>query len=342
MKSPTYAFRSGPSLVVVCLLLGSFVSPIVVEGQEDSLTVTPRHAGHKPASSTPTPFTPPLLTPGYIESQDTTLNQVNTSTGIYSGGLPYGWTMGAAANYSATFDGIVGARSWHDPSLTESHHGRVRSSEWVAIELRVSAEITVSLSRKGSISDFLSPLPGGVAGGALIPAFTLYRGWQDDGAEGDLYDNQGAVNWAPSLEYVDHESNDAGSETVMKTYSLEKGKYTLALGGADDAGPVSGRQGFTATVGVVSLARPAAIGKAKKRYVSRGSSTKIKGLFVNHESAALLAVQQNRKTKTYPARGAAWSAKAKRLKRGTNYVFVAAVSLDGKISRWKKLKIIRK
>lgn len=326
----------------VWLLSGMVVLPVMSSVYGQQLVIEPRHAGHKPTDSKPKPFTPPALTPGYFDSGDVTPNETDTSTGVSSGGLPYSWTVGAAADYSASFDGIVGARSWQDSGLAESDRGRVRSSRWVAIELRVPAEITVTVSRKESVSDFLHPLPGGVAGGDLEPAFTLFKGWQEEGSEGDTFHNKGAIDWAPDLEYIDHVPNNSEAGSVSKTFSLKKGKYTVAIGGADETGPVLGRQGFEASIDFVSLASPAAIGKAKKRYVSKKSRAKIKGLFLNHESAALLAVQQSKKTKTYGARGPSWSAKTKRLKRGTNYVFVAAVSLDGTVSRWKRIKIIRK
>lgn len=327
------------SLVAAIALLSGNGMVAVMADDSHSAGIQPRHAGHKP-NKTPHSFTPPGLTPGYLAKVDLNPNSVNTSTGIASGGVPYSFTMGAAATYRASYGGVVGASSWSDAALAPPNKGRVRSSSWLALDLSVPAEVTVTISSSSTQSDVLSLLPGQFAGGDLEPAFTLYRGWQTAGAEGNLYNNQGAIDWASSLAYLDHEPNAGNASSVEKVFSLSRGKYSIVIGGI--ASSLEGRQGFTATIQVRSLASPAAIGKVKKRIRSKKSRVKIRGRFINADSAALLAVQQRKKTKTYPARGTSWSAKTKRLKRGTNYAFVAAVSHDGTVSRWKRIKIIRK
>lgn len=300
------------------------------------------HSGHNNGSSRPSAFRPPALSPGYSAAEDPDPNESDTATGLPDGGVPYSRLIGVAADFETNFEGIVGDRSWYDGKFSEPDRGHVRSCYWVAIHLKVPCEIEVTVSAQEGVFDFRSIVPGVSAGGELKPAFTIFRGWQRSGDEAVAFHNRGDSLDLPALEFLSFFEGESEETSVTGTATLEAGYYTIVIGGNTQAERSAGRKGFAAQFKTESLALPPSIWKTKRRYVTKKSRIPIKGRIKNHESAALLAVQQSRRNKTYRSGGSRWKVKSRRLKHGQNTVFVAAVGHDGKVSRWKRIKLIRK
>lgn len=298
------------------------------------------HPGDHHPPPPPKPIKPPPFSPGTYGKGDPVPNRFDTDAGQTTGGIAYAWTIEAVGNLTANLSGIVGASSWSDPEILSLGEGWTRASSWVALRLRSPSRVTVRIDRASGISDPLALLPGGVGGSGLRPAFTLYRGWQQAGAEEAIYPSQGAVPWAPSLSYLSHASGNGGG-TVTAAFELPAGLYSLSLGGIGEPGFDEGRQGYVASVSILSRALPASV-IVKGRFSTRKKRYRLKGRFRNPDSAALLAVQQNKKTRFHQAKGSAWSVMISGLKPDRNYLYLTAVSHDGRVSPRKRVIVIRR
>jgi hypothetical protein len=289
----------------------------------------------------PKPVQPPAVSPGSFGKGDPAPNRFDSETGLSSGGIGYSWTVSALGNLSAELSGIVGASSWRDAQSSDPGEGATRASSWVALRLRSSSLVTIRLQRASGIPDPLGLLPGETGGEILQPAFTVYSGWQESGADETSYPTQGGIPWADALEYVSH-AEDEGDGMVEMSLELPAGDYSVALGGIGGPGFDAGRQGYEADISILSRALPASILTKGSRFSSKKKSFRLKGRFRNPDSAAFLAFQQNAKTRFFAARGSAWSVTVKGLKPGVNYVYLTAVSYDGRTSLRKKITITRK
>ncbi len=298
------------------------------------------HVGPHPPAKPPPPLKVPALSPGTFGKGDPVPNRFDSTTGLSSGGIAYAWTVDAVGNFTAPLSGIVGASSWSDPVSLSAGEGWTRASAWVALSLRSPSRVTVRLSAKAGVPDPLGILPGETGGAELRPAFTLYSGWQETGPDETTYANGGDVPWAGALRYLGHTASPV-TGAVTQSFELPAGLYTLALGGVHPGGFDPGRQGYEATVSILSRAAPATV-LTKSRFAAKGKTYRLKGRFGNPGSAALLAVQQGKRTRFFPAKGGAWSVALAGLKPGRNDFYLTAVSKDGRVSPRKKVTIFRK
>lgn len=289
----------------------------------------------------PKPLQPPAISPGSFGKGDPVPNRVDSETGLTTGGIGYAWSVTSVGSLTAVLSGIVGASSWSDPESLAPDEGTTRASSWVALNLQFPSLVTVRLSRASNVPDPLGLLPGDTGGGDLRPAFTIYSGWQESGADETVYPTRSAIPWAPALSYHSH-IGDEGDGLVETTVELPAGKYSIALGGIGAPGFDAGRQGYEARFTTLSRALPASVLTKGKRFKTTKKKFRLTGRFLNPESAAFVAIQQNKKTKFLAARGRNWVANLTGLKPGVNTIYITAISLDGKISSRKKVTITRK
>jgi len=289
---------------------------------------------------TPKPVQPPAPSPGSFGKGDPVPNRFNSETGTTTGGISYAWTVSSVGNLTANLNGIVGASSWSYPAASTPDEGSTRASSWIALRLRLPCLVTIRVSRAANIPDPLGILPGDLGGGDLRPAFTLYSGWQEAGSDEVAYPNKSAIPWASALSYLSH-TEDEGDGIVETSLELPAGDYSIALGGIGAPGFDAGRQGYEASLSMVSRALPASVLTKGSRFKTGKKSFRLTGRFLNPGSAASIAIQQNRKTVFLPANGSAWSANLTGLKPGLNYIYITAISLDGKVSSRKKITITR-
>lgn len=211
-----------------------------------------------------------------------------------AGGIGYTYTVVAGADEAGSFSGSVGAWSWEDNSLFGNEGqspqpvGWTHTSNWLALKLTEEVYFSLTMERDATVPWAEAPdeLNGFADTVAMYPSLTLYRGWDNDGADFHTYNNRGNVSWAEDIRYLDHVDNSK-AETITRTWRLPAGEYTFALGSNADTTNAN-RQGYKATytthaVGPVLNADPApgGIGYAHTIAVGRGDS----GEFTDHVGA---------------------------------------------------------
>lgn len=102
------------------------------------------------------------------------------------------------------------------------------------------------------------PTPTGIAGNSLYPAFSLFKGWENEGEEDHQYNTLGNTPWAKDISYLAHEANQNGALSVLDSFVLPAGRYSLAIGGNPSDPTLMGRHGYTATLTTTSVPEPAA------------------------------------------------------------------------------------
>jgi len=168
-------------------------------------------------------------------------------------GIGYEWTVNLGANDSASFMRFVGAWSWEDDSLFtpgQNPVGWTHTSDWVALTLDTPQRLTIRLDRQAGVP--LTGDPGGpfASTATMNPSFTIWSGWDTDGSESHMYNNDRNVTWAEDLTYLGHVNNS--SESFAEQYwDLPAGTYTIVLGSnapSDDADDQGYKATFTTSV----------------------------------------------------------------------------------------------
>lgn len=171
-----------------------------------------------------------------------------------AGGIGYTWSISMSDSDFATATNHVGALSHNDPInfATAPLTGWTHTSNWVALELTSTADLTITLARKAGV-----PNGASTAGANLYPAFSLYSGWDNDGGDDHIYNNSGDFDWAEDLSFIGAEHNGVaigtntpalGLTTVSHVFTLPAGLYSIALGGNPIDSIGSGRQGYELTL----------------------------------------------------------------------------------------------
>jgi hypothetical protein len=167
------------------------------------------------------------------------------------GGVGYTWVVTAGAGQSGSVANHVGAWSWEDNSLFGGSNqgtapvGWTHTSNWLGLNVTEPLTFTMTMSRNANVPWLTAPteLNGLADVSSMFPSLTLWRGWHNNGADSHTYNNRGPVAWAPGLTYMDHLDNST-AETVTRSWTLQPGQYTFALG-SNAAATDSDRQGYT-------------------------------------------------------------------------------------------------
>lgn len=163
------------------------------------------------------------------------------------GGVGYSWTISVDPGDTGSFSDHVGAWSWEDNALFgegEPPVGWTHTSRWVALHVSEPLTLAIEMSRDANV-----PWPSGsdperkASVASMYPSLTLWKNWDNDGGDSHTYNNRGAVAWAEDLDYLDH-ANNSTEETITRSWTLEPGYYTLALGSNAPANDTD-RQGFS-------------------------------------------------------------------------------------------------
>lgn len=187
----------------------------------------------------------------------------NTAGPPADGGIGYRWTVTMADNDSATFQRHVGAWSWEDNSLFNQGAGEppvgwTHTSDWVALSLTAPAIFTLRLERQEGVPAPTSGNPNAVAGTAsMFPSFSIWAGWDGDGADNHTYNNRGDISWAEDLSYLDHLDNSTLT-AVERSWNLPAGNYSIVLGSNAPATDTQ-RQGYRATMNTIPEPSAAAL-----------------------------------------------------------------------------------
>lgn len=163
-------------------------------------------------------------------------------------GVPYDWVVQMSSSDTASFSRHVGAWSWEDNSLFdvgEPSVGWTHTSDWLKLLLTGDTTLTFRFERQTDVPGASPTSP------SMFPSFTLWSGWDVDGAQDHTYNNNNNSGpiWAESLTYITHVDNSTET-AVERTWTLPAGAYTMALGSNAPATDTN-RQGYLATLTTV-------------------------------------------------------------------------------------------
>lgn len=312
---------------------GRFVSASVV-----ALLLFPLEGpGHNtPVKPPPTP----LPVSGAVAVDPVRNTEDPISGAPLDGGVRYRWTVNLAGNGSTRFWDAVGAWGWDEDGDSETERGRTEAAHWIALNLKSPSRITIRVSRKANVDDPEALFPGDVAGSNLVPAFTLYSGWENDGGDESTFPNRGNVPWAEDLAYIDHV--EPGESAVAGTFSLPAGRYSVALGGSSTSLLPEGRQGYEATFSSVSLERVPKYRLTRRNRPVSKAVLRLTGRIGSPGEITRLKVFFHGRTRTVAVRRGAWSATLRGLEKGRNVVWLTPVSKYGTFFRPQRLVIRRR
>jgi hypothetical protein len=166
-------------------------------------------------------------------------------------------------SYSGSDFGLtVGAKSWAEPSQPPGNKGWTHTTNWIALDLTAlhnPARVTIQLDRGAT--------------GTLVPAFSLYSGWELDSSDATnhTFNNTGNISWADDLTYIGHVANAGGPDgtnttgtvltSVSGQYVLTPGLYSIVLGGNPllTTPPAGGFHNYTFTLSTAPVPVPAAL-----------------------------------------------------------------------------------
>jgi len=189
------------------------------------------------------------------------------------GGIGYAFHADLGPSETAVQKHHVGAWSWEDQGLFgegEDPVGWTHTSNWYAITLQADSVLTLTIGRDATV-----PLPDGGFRPVdhMFPSFTLWSGWDNDAVpdavalalgytEAELpiqdhhtYNNDGLVEWAEDITYLDHYANSS-METISRSWSLPAGPYTLVIGSNAPSESNPPRQGYQATFVTTPVPEP--------------------------------------------------------------------------------------
>ena len=180
------------------------------------------------------------------------------------GGIGYRHSITLGGVDAASLTGTVGAWSWEDQSLFAPGEDPVdwtHQSHWYALSLTDPAILQLSFSAEAGVIRPIAVNPGNIAGTEhMFPSFTIFRGWDNDGGDSHVYNNDGifgadpvknaANNWFEDLIYLDHLANST-LPSVQRSWNLAAGKYTLVIGSNAPSTTKPDPQGYRLTLATV-------------------------------------------------------------------------------------------
>jgi len=182
-------------------------------------------------------------------------------------GISYEWTLLMARGQKAEVVYFVGAKSWNEPLQPEGLKGWTHWSNWIALELVRPAKVKITVQRQQGVV-INSGGTASVARYALVPAVSVYRGW-DETTEFEAHVYNSAGNFWSTIEYMGSNIDRKGRGKVTYKAKLPAGHYSIVIGGnppsrgaasnypAEDCDPVdpicyqyTGFHGYRASINV--------------------------------------------------------------------------------------------
>jgi hypothetical protein len=122
----------------------------------------------------------------------------------------------------------VGAKSWNEPPPTYEppYSGWTHTSNWVALDLKCDAKLTIRVARQQGVTDGTATFRD-----RLDPAISLWQGWQENGPDDHRYNNAGNTPWMYEVQYIGNQPNAKHKDEVVYKVRLKAGKYSIAIGG---------------------------------------------------------------------------------------------------------------
>lgn len=171
-----------------------------------------------------------------------------------TGGVTYAWQLALDDAFDvASVPGNVGSKSWADPSNPGLgsfglNAGWTHTSNWIYLDLAEDSLVRITLAANADVPN----TTGGFYAGDLVPAMSLWTGYDDDGGDDHFFEQGQVPHWidAAGFAFVDHDTTGPGpfaGEVATIEIALDAGVYTINAGGHDDT--TSGhRAGYLFTV----------------------------------------------------------------------------------------------
>jgi len=172
-----------------------------------------------------------------------------------TGGITYAWQIALADAFDvASVQASVGSKSWADPSNPGLgsfglNAGWTHTSNWIHLELAEDTLVAITLAPNAFVPNTSS---GGFYAADLVPAMSLWTGFDDDGSDDHFFEQGEVPHWidAEGFAFVDHDTTGPGpyaGDVATLEIALDAGVYTINAGGHDDT--TSGhRAGYLFTV----------------------------------------------------------------------------------------------
>ncbi len=182
-------------------------------------------------------------------------------------------------DHVAQWSSDTDAYSWDHPMLASAdpvlgeQTGWTHLTRWVAFTVTEPVVLSLRLEAVAGVMIPDQNDPGNLiaAGDDLVPAFTLWSGFEAQREDGSLglnnpngghrWDNDGDLTtWMDQLTYFAHDGNEAAAASLERTLVLPAGDYTMNIAGHKPGAfdPVGLRDGFTATLATSPVPEPGA------------------------------------------------------------------------------------
>jgi hypothetical protein len=144
-------------------------------------------------------------------------------------GISYEWTVRMHRQQRAQMVHAVGAKSWSEPSNPDGQKGWTHTSNWIALELEEAARVAIKVERQQGVV-VVSGNNTSAARFALVPAVSIYRGW-DETTETETHTFNNVGNFWSTVVYLGHAANPKARPSVTYKAKLPAGRYSLVVGG---------------------------------------------------------------------------------------------------------------
>jgi hypothetical protein len=144
-------------------------------------------------------------------------------------GISYEWTVFLGKKQRVELVNFVGAKSWSEPSNPEGAKGWTHTSNWIALQLDQPATVKIAVTYQQGVVNATSGVAV-VTRSALVPAVSLYDGW-DDTTENEVHTFNSIGNFWSTVQYLGSAANEKGKESVVYKRKLPAGNYSIVIGG---------------------------------------------------------------------------------------------------------------
>jgi hypothetical protein len=145
-------------------------------------------------------------------------------------GISYEWTVRMHRKQTAELVRAVSAKSWSEPLNPDGLKGWTHTSDWIALDLEDAAVVKVTVERQQGVVVANEAGVPEVARFALVPALSVYSGWdQTTEFEDHAFNNLG--NFWSTIVYVGSEANPKAKPRVVYKARLPAGRHSIVIGG---------------------------------------------------------------------------------------------------------------
>ena len=148
------------------------------------------------------------------------------------GGISYEWTVTMGKKDAVSFVNRVGAKSYNEPPpfYEPPYTGWTHTSNWVALGLTHHTKLRIEVARQEGVP-FTSGTSIATARNKLVPALSVYRGWDNTSCEDHRYNTAGDVDWT-TVRFIGNQPNTHGKPVAVYSIELDAGQYSIAIGGS--------------------------------------------------------------------------------------------------------------